>query len=150
MFECLPVDEFSCDERRAICLADFMNGDDVWMIKRGYGLRLLDEAAQALFVIGKLRGQKLQRNSAIEFRITGKIDLTHSPFTERRNDLIVSHDLSRHESRLRVRDHAHLRELLRRIWEIEGVQRTETSLSVVGLEEKNVVAELLAEADDEA
>jgi Lrp/AsnC family transcriptional regulator for asnA, asnC and gidA len=53
-------------------------------------------------------------------------------------------------ARLRVRDQAHLRELLRRIWEIEGVQRTETSLCIVGLEEKNVVAELLAKPDDEA
>jgi Lrp/AsnC family transcriptional regulator for asnA, asnC and gidA len=53
-------------------------------------------------------------------------------------------------ARLRVRDHAHLRRLLSRIWEIEGVQRTETSLSIVGLEEKNVVAELLAEPADDA
>jgi Lrp/AsnC family leucine-responsive transcriptional regulator len=47
-------------------------------------------------------------------------------------------------ARLRVRDHAHLRQLLRQIWEIEGVQRTETLLSLVGLEPKNVVAELLS------
>jgi hypothetical protein len=47
-------------------------------------------------------------------------------------------------ARLRVRDHAHLRRLLGQIWEIEGVQRTETLLSLVGLEPKNVVAELLS------
>jgi Lrp/AsnC family leucine-responsive transcriptional regulator len=49
-------------------------------------------------------------------------------------------------ARLRVRDHAHLRQLLRQIWEIEGVQRTETLLSLVGLPPKNVVAELLSKA----
>jgi Lrp/AsnC family transcriptional regulator for asnA, asnC and gidA len=30
------------------------------------------------------------------------------------------------------------------IWQIEGVQRTETSLSIVEIEPKNVVAELLS------
>ncbi|MDT7727640.1 MAG: Lrp/AsnC family transcriptional regulator, leucine-responsive regulatory protein [Actinomycetota bacterium] len=52
-------------------------------------------------------------------------------------------------ARLRVRDHAHLRQLLRQIWEIEGVQRTETLLSLVGLEPKNVVAELLSKSAGE-
>jgi Lrp/AsnC family transcriptional regulator, leucine-responsive regulatory protein len=48
-------------------------------------------------------------------------------------------------ARLRVRDHAHLRGLLvDRIWKIEGVQRTETSLSIVEIEPKNLVAELLS------
>jgi Lrp/AsnC family transcriptional regulator for asnA, asnC and gidA len=48
-------------------------------------------------------------------------------------------------ARFRVRDHAHLRQLLmEHIWQIEGVQRTETSLSIVEIEPKNVVAELLS------
>jgi Lrp/AsnC family transcriptional regulator for asnA, asnC and gidA len=47
-------------------------------------------------------------------------------------------------ARLRVRDHAHLRQLLGRIWEIDGVQRTETWLSLVGLQPENVVAGLLS------
>jgi Lrp/AsnC family transcriptional regulator for asnA, asnC and gidA len=48
-------------------------------------------------------------------------------------------------ARLRVRDHLHLRQLLmERIWQIEGVQRTETSLSIMEIEPKNLVAELLS------
>ena len=46
-------------------------------------------------------------------------------------------------ARLRVRDHAHLRQVLvDQVWKIEGVQRTETSLAIVEIEPKNVVAEL--------
>jgi Lrp/AsnC family transcriptional regulator for asnA, asnC and gidA len=48
-------------------------------------------------------------------------------------------------ARLRVRDHGHLRQLLvDQIWKIEGVQRTETSLSILEMEPKNLVAELLS------
>lgn len=48
-------------------------------------------------------------------------------------------------ARLRVRDHQHLRQLLMDcIWQIEGVQRTETALSLVEIEPKNLVADLLS------
>lgn len=54
-------------------------------------------------------------------------------------------------ARLRVRDHAHLRQVLvENIWKLEGVQRTETSLAIVEVEPRNLVAELLsAPTDDE-
>ncbi|SDI60377.1 Lrp/AsnC family transcriptional regulator [Nonomuraea jiangxiensis] len=53
-------------------------------------------------------------------------------------------------ARLRVRDHLHLRHLLmERIWQIEGVQRTETSLSIMEIEPKNLVAELLSDSPAE-
>ena len=53
-------------------------------------------------------------------------------------------------ARLRVRDHLHLRQLLmERIWHIEGVQRTETALSLMEIEPKNLVAELLSSPPDE-
>jgi Lrp/AsnC family transcriptional regulator, leucine-responsive regulatory protein len=48
-------------------------------------------------------------------------------------------------ARLRIRDHAHLRRVLvNQVWKIEGVQRTETSLAIVEIGPKNLVAELLA------
>jgi Lrp/AsnC family leucine-responsive transcriptional regulator len=48
--------------------------------------------------------------------------------------------------RVRVRDHTHLRELLiDKVWQIEGVQRTETSLSVAEMKPKNTTSELLAD-----
>ncbi|MGH3499111.1 MAG: Lrp/AsnC family transcriptional regulator [Nocardioidaceae bacterium] len=47
--------------------------------------------------------------------------------------------------RLRVRDHTHLRSLLLdHIWQIEGIQRTETSMSIAELTPKNTEAELLS------
>ncbi|GAA4556864.1 hypothetical protein GCM10023193_07150 [Planotetraspora kaengkrachanensis] len=50
---------------------------------------------------------------------------------------------------LRVRDHLHLRHLLmERIWQIEGVQRTETSLSLVEIGPKDLVGELLSKPAD--
>lgn len=52
-------------------------------------------------------------------------------------------------ARFRVRDHAHLRQLLmEQVWQIEGVQRTETSLSIIEMEPKNIVAELLSDTPD--
>jgi Lrp/AsnC family leucine-responsive transcriptional regulator len=47
--------------------------------------------------------------------------------------------------RARVRDHAHLRAFLQTsLWDIEGIQRTDTALSVAELPPKNVAADLLS------
>jgi Lrp/AsnC family leucine-responsive transcriptional regulator len=46
--------------------------------------------------------------------------------------------------RLRARDERHLRELLlNRIWQIEGIQRTETSITIAQMKPKNTAEELL-------
>jgi Lrp/AsnC family leucine-responsive transcriptional regulator len=48
--------------------------------------------------------------------------------------------------RLRVRDDSHLRELLmNKIWQIEGIQRTETSITIAEMKPKNTAEELLSE-----
>lgn len=48
--------------------------------------------------------------------------------------------------RVRVRDHTHLRDLLiNSVWQIEGIQRTETSLSIAEMKPKNAASELLAD-----
>ena len=47
--------------------------------------------------------------------------------------------------RLRVRDDSHLRDLLlNRVWQIEGIQRTETSITIAEMKPKNTAAELLS------
>jgi Lrp/AsnC family leucine-responsive transcriptional regulator len=52
--------------------------------------------------------------------------------------------------RLRVRDHVHLRRfLLERVWQLDGVQRTETFLSIAELPSKHLAVTLLAEAAPE-
>jgi Lrp/AsnC family transcriptional regulator, leucine-responsive regulatory protein len=46
--------------------------------------------------------------------------------------------------RLRARDEGHLRELLlNQIWQIEGIQRTETSITIAQMKPKNTAEELL-------
>jgi Lrp/AsnC family transcriptional regulator, leucine-responsive regulatory protein len=48
--------------------------------------------------------------------------------------------------RVRVRDHTHLRDLLiNGVWQIEGIQRTETSLSIAEMKPKNTASELLTD-----
>ena len=47
--------------------------------------------------------------------------------------------------RARVRDHTHLRELLlNRVWQIDGILRTETALAIAEMPAKNSAAELLS------
>lgn len=47
-------------------------------------------------------------------------------------------------ARVRVRDHAHLRRLLlEQVWQLEGVQRTETFLSLAEMPAKELAASLL-------
>jgi DNA-binding Lrp family transcriptional regulator len=51
-------------------------------------------------------------------------------------------------ARVRVRDHAHLRELLlEQVWQIEGVQRTETFLALAEMPAPDFVAGLLAASE---
>lgn len=46
--------------------------------------------------------------------------------------------------RLRARDEGHLRDLLlNQIWQIEGIQRTETSITIAQMQPKNTTEELL-------
>jgi Lrp/AsnC family transcriptional regulator, leucine-responsive regulatory protein len=53
--------------------------------------------------------------------------------------------------RMRARDEAHLRDLLlNRVWQIEGIQRTETSITIAQMKPKNSAEELLtAMLDDQ-
>jgi Lrp/AsnC family leucine-responsive transcriptional regulator len=110
---------------------------------RGYGVRLDWSAAgfpmMVYLTITAVQGyqqseivEKIARMPELEGLdiVTGAIDLL---------------------ARLRVRDHVHLRQLLmERIWQIEGVQRTETWLSIVEIEPDNVVADLLSPPADTA
>jgi Lrp/AsnC family transcriptional regulator, leucine-responsive regulatory protein len=53
--------------------------------------------------------------------------------------------------RLRARDERHLRDLLlNRIWQIEGIQRTETSITIAQMKPKNTAEELLTAMIDDS
>ena len=52
--------------------------------------------------------------------------------------------------RLRVRDHVHLRRfLLEHVWQLDGVQRTETFLSLAELPSKHLAASLLTDETED-
>lgn len=54
-------------------------------------------------------------------------------------------------ARVRVRDHAHLRRLLlEQVWQLDGVQRTETFMSLAELPPKDLVASMLAVDEPDA
>jgi Lrp/AsnC family leucine-responsive transcriptional regulator len=54
-------------------------------------------------------------------------------------------------ARVRVRDHAHLRLLLlEHVWQIDGVQRTETFLSLAEMPPKDLTSALLAGSDTDS
>lgn len=54
-------------------------------------------------------------------------------------------------ARVRVRDHGHLRRLLlEHVWQIDGVQRTETFMSLAELPVKDLVASMLATEEQPA
>ena len=53
-------------------------------------------------------------------------------------------------ARVRVRDYAHLRQfLLERVWQMPGIQRTETFLSLAELPSKESSVDLLGSADED-
>jgi hypothetical protein len=69
-------------------LADIVDDDDVRMVQRRGGSRLLLEAAQALYVAGKLRGQDLQRHLAAQPRVPRPVNLSHATRAERRENFV--------------------------------------------------------------
>ena len=67
------------DEVIALGRFDFVNGDDVWMIERRGGLRLLHEPAAAILVGQAVGGQHLDRHLAAQPSIARAIHLAHAP-----------------------------------------------------------------------
>ena len=70
-------EQFHDDVRCAVLRADIVNGQDVRMVERASGAGFALKAANALGVRGVLRRQKLQRDLALESRITRQINLAH-------------------------------------------------------------------------
>jgi len=73
----------------SVCFADFINGDDIGMIKCRSGLGFADKTAHSSFVFGKLRRQNLQSDFAVKFRILRQINLAHSARADVGDDAVV-------------------------------------------------------------
>src|SRR5262249_44588209 len=64
-----------------------MDRSDIGMIQRSEDARFAFEAREALGICGEGIGKDLDRDVAMEVRVTGAIDLAHAAGSERRNDL---------------------------------------------------------------
>jgi hypothetical protein len=85
-----PFEQFRDNVRGAVVSADVIDRQDVGMIQRGRGVRLLLEAPQAISVSGEGRGQHLDRDIASKTGIARAIDLSHAPGPERSDDFVRS------------------------------------------------------------
>ena len=84
----LALEQLRDDVRRALVAADVVDGEDVGVIERAGGARLLLEAAQAVGVGRERRGQHLDGDVAAEARVARAIDLAHAAGADRSDDLV--------------------------------------------------------------
>src|ERR1700685_4178197 len=68
--------------------ADVEHREDVGVVQRRSGQRLLLKAAQAVRVAGNSERQNLEGNFALETGVASPINFAHAPRTKRVNDLI--------------------------------------------------------------
>jgi hypothetical protein len=78
------------EEVVAVGRLDFVNRDDVGVIERRRGLRLLHEPAPAILVRQPVGGQHLDCHLAPETGITRPVDLAHAPRAEEREHFVRS------------------------------------------------------------
>ena len=86
--EALAPDVLHHDEVVAVRRFDLVNGDDVRMIERRGGLRLLHEPAAAILVRQAVGGQHLDRHLAAQTRIARAVHLAHAARAEQREYLV--------------------------------------------------------------
>src|SRR3569832_137791 len=87
--ECDAFDELSGDEGSVFRAADFVDGEDVWMIESGCGLRFLNKAVPAALMSGKFGEQEFQSDRAAEFGVLRPIHLPQSTRTNFADDAIA-------------------------------------------------------------
>src|SRR5262245_20542411 len=84
----LAADEFHGDERNAVSFANVVNDRDVWVLERGRGACLLDEASPARRISDERGRQNLYRDIAVQPLIMRAIDLPHPAGANRLGDLV--------------------------------------------------------------
>jgi hypothetical protein len=92
----LPLHQFHHEDPRPVGLLESVDRGDVGVVERSEHLGFPLEAPHALLVLGKDRGQDLERYLAVQPGIGGPIHLTHSSGTELVGDLVMSDRLSNH------------------------------------------------------
>src|SRR5262249_20068173 len=79
---------------RALALPDVVYGGDVRVLERGGGLRLTSKAPHPVLICGHPCRQDFQCHHAVEPRVLGRVDFTHSPSAQQPLDLIVAERLA--------------------------------------------------------
>jgi hypothetical protein len=75
-----------------------MDRRDVGMVHRGQDVSFTLETGEPLAITGHFRRQHLQRDLALEFRISRAIDLTHASRAKGRDNLVVTDSAASRES----------------------------------------------------
>jgi hypothetical protein len=88
-------DESHDHEIDARICRDVVNGDDVGMVERGRGLRLLHEAALAFRIRDALRRQNFDGDVAVQVGVEGLVDHAHPSRAHLLQDLVVQQPASR-------------------------------------------------------
>ena len=91
--------QFHGNEVDAVETVDLVDGDDVGMTQRRGGLSLMDQAASAFRVRGKLSRQDFDRGKPSQTRIAGPVHHAHAAFTQRRQDLVVAERMAQQRRR---------------------------------------------------
>src|SRR5215204_2305056 len=80
---------------------------DIWILQFCNGTCLVQQLLPGPFVIYQRACNKLQCDLTLEYKIFGEIDLTHSSFTEKSNDLVVAKRALRQQTRQTRPKHSH-------------------------------------------
>src|ERR1700688_3458330 len=84
----IALNEFHCNVVGGTVLAEFIDGDDIGVIKGGCGTRFALEALQAIRIGGECGGERFDRESATEPGIACSVDFAHAAGAQQRFDLI--------------------------------------------------------------
>jgi hypothetical protein len=117
--ERLALHQLHREEVDAVGVLDRVDGDDIGVVQRGNRLGLALEAPEAVGVGRHLQRQDLEGDTAVQPGVFGGVDLTHSAFAERGDDVVVA------EPRAWTKPHGGLRPAIDqsiRLWRNDGVR----------------------------
>jgi hypothetical protein len=83
-----PSDELEHEKAEAVDVIERVDGGNARMVERRYCLRFALEARDTIGVGGVLDREDLDRDLAIQLRVTGSIDLAHAAGTKQPDDLM--------------------------------------------------------------
>src|SRR5437870_6618686 len=93
-------DEFHAALAGAIALADFVNGDNAWMLKTGGGFRFTTESLQVRFRGPMTEADDLERDCAIQTFLPGAIDYALTAASDFFQQFVIA-KISQHFSQAR-------------------------------------------------